>query len=1619
MTEALPVSAAQQAILFQSLAFGEGAYGTIGGWVDIRGPLEIASFVRAVELLPRRFAALTTVFALDDGRPTKRYAPEFPVDIAVVDLREAGGREAALHYANAMFREPLDVRGGKPPWICRILLADHEQTYALYGWHHAIADGVSVGVMGSEIHRIYNSLIAGEEPELAPIPSSLDGERIDRRHDRGLAYWTELIPRVPEPLFPAAPSLPIAADRLHTVWPWAEYRAVEELARAWEVPISALCLAALGASLSVRLRRASIVIGTPLHNRSSRDRNAVGPFTNVIPAPMDVPIGTPLRALAERLAADSRKHYRHASIALGDLAAAWGCANEARDPLDVTFSFEPVHYAPIAGCTIRMLALSPGSQLRPLQVYLRRYEEGEDASLDVDFGTNEPGATFAAGIACDMRALLANAAVRPDIRIDAAAFVDTNQRAKALGRGAGTGAVPERPTDLAAWFTAVAGEFAAAPALRCDEASLTYGELERRSAAIARGLGAMGIGAESRVGLACARGFELLVGMLGILRAGAAYVPLDPTYPAARLAYVIRDAGIVTILADDAGRGAFIGIEAALVSCSALEDAGSGLQTALPIVDPDRAAYVIYTSGTTGEPKGCIVTHRNVTRLLASCESWLAPTSADTWTLFHSYAFDFSVWEIWGALAYGGRLVIVPREVARDPAAFADLLVSERVTVLNQTPSAFRALALLDAEEPLRSTLRWVIFGGEALDFGSVASFVARHPSTRLMNMYGITETTVHVTTREVSKADARAGGPSLIGSALPDLHLQVLDAACEPVPIGAVGELCVGGAGVARGYLGRPGLTATRFVPDPAGAPGSRMYRSGDLGRIREDGDIVYLGRADHQVKIRGFRIELGEIEETLRRHDAVADAAATVLPGPAGPRIVAYVVGSVGEADPTALRSWLGERLPEHQLPAAIVPIAALPLTANGKLDRGALPAPVHHASGPTAEREPPRGVAEERLAAVWSEVLGMAHPPKRGENFFALGGDSMTALRLVARAKSHGLGLGLRDIYETTTLAELARRIELVGGDRAFADATPPAPLAPFALLSPADRALLPTELSDAYPLMATQAAMLFHSDLGASAAVFHDILDFDLTIPWLDDPEGNRWANAAARLTRHVALRTSFAWTLCSEPVQLVAAAATVAIPIVDLRSLSPVERELRYAAWRDTEAAPRFDIARPPLFRLAIHRLEDGRVRLSLVFHHAILDGWSLATLVTELVTAYVDPDRASGPAPALQSRCLAAEREAIENPATRAFWATRLARTSGAHHGFPALHAERDAPARRITRTMDGELADALQRRSAEMGVPLKPLLLAAHLRVLAAYAGHDEVCAGYVVNVRPEDDDAAAAVGLFLNTVPFALATGKQTWAELVRAVHYEDVALVPHRSVPTRELKRRASGKLPYFGGFNYVHFHVYEGLLALPGVAVGPVDVFEQTDFPFLCQFTRNPARRSLELTLVASEAVLPDTRADEMIDLHLAALRAIAWFPDRAVEETALQATRESADAIPRARVVASVHADATGAPSGLTEELLAPLWAEILGLDVDSVRRGDDFFACGGDSIAASRLSARITSAFGCKIRLQGLFEEPTFAATAAAIDATRALAAPVAARAPIGRAARVRVGAVE
>ncbi len=922
--------------------------------------------------------------------------------------------------------------------------------------HHIVCDGWSFGVVVEEFCRLY----AEEGGAAGPAASyaSYAVEDAERRkspeHAEQLAWWRNKFTSVPAPLALPADRPRAAAPRYESAMTHRDLPAqltarLHQFCAERKVTPYHVALAAFRVLVGRLSGQNEFVIGTPSAAQISRDLpDLVGHCVQFLP----LRLSHAAEDTGETLLASTRNEVLDSSendgVTFGEVLEQLPQLSAAarRGLVPVSFSFEtmpqPVSFAGISG-TVEMNAK------RRLSFEASFYVQHSDAAIRLvcawqtalfDEATIERWL----GHYCTVLDALISAPAAPVSRLP---LLTAAERESLLHGFSSDVKVPANERCLHTWFEDIAAKFQSRVAVNGGGMALTYAELNAQANRLAHRLRAMGVTRESLVGICLERTPLMLVAVLGILKAGGAYVPIDLSYPAERLAFMLEDAAAPVLVTQSSleGRVPETKVRVVLVDEAYRPDMACEAHANPPCVnDKHDAAYVIYTSGSTGKPKGCVVTHHNVTRLMRGTEHWYGFGPEDVWTLFHSIAFDFSVWEIWGALLYGGRVVVVPFEVSRSPDEFRSLLSSENVTVLNQTPSAFRQLIRADERATTPLALHYVIFGGEALEMESLRPWFALHgdEKPRLVNMYGITETTVHVTYRALSMNDL-AGG-SVIGEPIPDLQVYVLDpVTLEPQPIGVCGEMYVGGDGLARGYLNRDTLTAERFPAmeswrgpllhedtiDGERRSPRRLYRTGDLARRLANGDLEYLGRIDHQVKIRGFRIELGEIESVLNTHAAVRESAVFPQMHNGEQRLVAWLVAKNTPPTHNELRAHLLAKLPDYMVPSAFVVMEKFPLTTNGKLDRAALPSPENAALAVAAETFiAPEGERETKLAAIWESVLGR-NQIGRESDFFAVGGTSLNALSVMERVhREFGVKLPLGVMFESPRLSEFAARIEV---------------------------------------------------------------------------------------------------------------------------------------------------------------------------------------------------------------------------------------------------------------------------------------------------------------------------------------------------------------------------------------------------------------------------------------------------------------------------------------------------------------------------------------------------------------------------------------------------------------
>ncbi len=1103
--------------------------------------------------------------------------------------------------------------------------------------HHIAADGASMAPLARDLMTAYAARTRGQDPAWTPLPVQYadyalwqrevlgDPADPDSLTARQLDYWRTALADLPEilPLPTDRPRPPHQSFRGATVRFDVEpdlHRRLTDLAAAHGTTV----FMAVHAALAVLLARLSgsddIAVGTPIAGRGHRALDdLVGMFVNTLVLRTPVTPALPFTDHLERTREVDLAAFGHADLPFEKLvdALAPTRATDHAPLVQVVLEFQNNERAHLQLPDLTVDALDADAPVAKFDLQLTM---GENPPA----GPDPAGMTGAFTFATDLfDAATVTTFAERFVRLLTAVTTDPARPVGDLDLldPAERPAPAPRPVRHVETLTAVfarsvaAGPDTVAITAPTDPATpaLTYRDLAARARRLARDLIAHGAGPDRLVAVAVPRSTDLIVTLLAVLETGAGYLPVDVSYPPERLAFLFDDARPVCIVSTTADTAALPAGDTPVLlldtpdTAARLADLPDGPLTdadRLGALHPDHAAYVIYTSGSTGRPKGVVVPHRNVVTLLAETQGRFGFDEHDVWTMFHSYAFDFSVWELWGALAYGGRLVVVDHHTARSPEAFLDLLRREHVTVLNQTPTAFYQLIEADRVAGDHAlSLRYVVFGGEALDLAQLERWYRRHPDTApaLVNMYGITETTVHVTLQPLDRQFAATASASVIGDAIPGLTVHVLDRRLHPVPTGVIGEMYVSGDQAARGYLGRPDLTAARFVADPFAGPGARMYRTGDLARRRRDGRLEYLGRSDFQVQLHGFRIELGEVEAALLRCPGVARAVVVLHRDErAADRLVGYVVPETGATvDVAATLEQVAVGLAAYMVPATLVVLDTLPVTATGKLDRRALPDPDFGALATTTRA--PAGHLERQLVELFAQVLGL-DTVGVDDSFFALGGDSIMSIQLVSRARADGIELSPRDVFERKTPAALAAVATLGDGPAVLAElpgrgvgAVPLTPIVRWMLerggsidrYSQAALLRLPAGL-DRATLTATLQAVLDR----------HDILRARL-VPDVDDPAG-------------VGLQVRGPGAVTADPL-IHRVPVTTAADTDDFFALAAAELDA---------AADRLDTAAGILLQAVWFDAAAGAGRLLLVVHHLAVDGVSWRILVPDLATAW-------------------------------------------------------------------------------------------------------------------------------------------------------------------------------------------------------------------------------------------------------------------------------------------------------------------------------------------------------------------------------------------------------------
>ncbi len=1422
----LPLSFAQRRLWFlEQLEPGTALY-NVPGEVRLTGTLDAPALAAAFAEIVRRHEALRTVFPQREGEPFQRIGPPEAVSLPMIDLSDlsdpsdrsdlwAGPREAeAERQARAEAERPFDLARGP---LCRGLLlrlgaAEHR---LLVNFHHVVSDGWSLGLFLDELSTLYET--ASPLPGL-PVQYAdyavwqqewLRGEVLERQ----LAWWRGRLAGLPVLELPADRPRPAVRDPRGAVrslvLPVVATAAVERLARREGVTLFMALLAAFQALLARLTGEAAIPVGTPVANRRRPEvERLIGLFVNTLVLDARVGDDPALRDLLARVRETALGAYTHQDLPFERLVEELQPSRGlAQSPLfQVLFVLEePLPARTAAGLVLEPVRRHSGTAKFDLLLAVSpRTDGGWDVLAEYATALFEP--VTIDRLLSHWRTLLAGAAAaEPSTRLSALPLLTDAERQQAAAEWNDTAADFPIGRCLHDLVAAQAARTPNAVAVVGERERITYRELMARAERLAGHLNGLGVGPETRVGLCLERTPELVAAIVGILQAGAAYVPLDPAYPQERLELMLADSGAELLVTEPALAGRFAFFEGSMVLIDRTDRSDRSDRSDLAATTTeDNLAYVIYTSGSTGRPKGVGIEHRSAVALVhwalatfprADLEGVLAATSV---------CFDLSIFELFVPLATGGRVILAPSIVG-----LPQLAAMPEVTLVNAVPSPLAEMV----ERPLPAGLRTVNLAGEALKADLVARLYAQPQVERVVNLYGPSEDTTYSTSKVVPRGAALV----TIGRPLANRRARVMGRHDEALPVGVPGELFLGGAGLARGYLGRPDLTAERFVPDPFGPPGARLYRTGDRARLLPDGQLDFLGRLDHQVKLHGVRMELGEIEAALERHPAVRQAVAALRSdGPWGARLVGYVVPeapeNAGEELAAELVRFLRGLLPGIMVPTAWRVLPALPLSPNGKVDRRALPAPERSVpAGNTA----PRNATEERLAAVWREVLGLEALGVH-DDFFALGGHSLLAVRAAFRtSEAFGVEVPVALLFQAPTVAALAEWLER---------ARPEAPVAASIPAAPAE---------GPYPLSLAQQRLWLLDRLEPGSAAYN----VGMALRLKGDLDEERLAASLGEVVRrHEPLRTVYAEE-GEEPVQRVLPAGEGLSR--DFRDSRDEEGDVLQAV--RAEVARPFDLQRGPVARFLLIRLAAAEHVLVITLHHIAADGWSLQVLLRDLGASY-----ASTPLPELPLRYVdwaLWQRQALSESVLDeqlAFWRRELA-------GVPALELptdrtrppvmDRGAATRRVD--LPPGLTTVLRERARSEGTTLFAVLLGGFFALLARYAGQDDFAVG-IASAGRSRRELEEMIGFFVSTLALRAPLAEdQGFGELVRRVQDRVRAAQANEDVPfERVVEELQPGRDPARTPIFQVMFSLLSmpgGPLRLPGLEVGFVD-YETTAAKF---------------------------------------------------------------------------------------------------------------------------------------------------------------------------------------
>lgn len=1478
----LSLSAQQWDIYLEQRRFADTPMFNIGGRIALNCTIDHEVFRDAYRALSRMIDAFRLRLGVDEqGMPFWYMGDVTEFDLEWVDLSmypSTQQQQQFDHWLHHFVRRPFELENQLLLRAALVKCADYQYCFVPVA-HHLITDGWGFSVLIKTLCHLYHNRLHQQDTVLdyrGYWEAHLSQAEQQQHYpwESSHRFWLERFNTLPEPLLTPkylrqqADAHRVAeSHRVECLVSNALVQRLNQLAVSSGLSVFQVFMAAIYGYFAVSEQKFDLVIGTPVHNRRNfASKQTIGLFVSTLPLRITADAEWRFGDVMQQIAVDQKRDFRHQPYPLGELNRDLKLNQQGRRQLfDLSFNYQKLDFLlPGFGACAQTHFLENGYDQTPFILTYCEYGQHQDCALQIDVNSNYFSVKEANWLLQRLLRILATVCENPDIKLRDLPLT-CDEETQWLSQVNRTEAPYSDDQTVPALFLKNLPAVTDNIAVCWQNEQWCYREFADEVKQLTAYLQQLGLQPDQVVALRMHRSIDMVRAIWAVLCAGGAYMPLDPDLPEERVRYILQESQARLLLTQQHLLADGPRVDLPVLATDA--DGGACWRRFAPThyrypsgLTPRHLAYVIYTSGSTGQPKGVMIEHQALVNRVEWMQQQYALHRDDRVLQKTPYGFDVSVWEFVWPLLYGAALVVAKPEGHRDPEYLHTLIRQQRITTLHFVPSMLNAMLGAVSWRELRS-VRQVFCSGEALPMALVKQFFDSGATAKLHNLYGPTEAAIDVSFCECSPLLPL----TTIGKPIQNIRLYVVDRYQRPCPIGVAGELVIAGVGLARGYLQRPDSTEKAFVTLSIDGQLQRVYKTGDLARWLESGELEYLGRLDHQVKIRGLRVELGEIEARLMSESSVTDALVAAKRDPArADKLVAYVCPATDVMPDQAWLSTLEQRLravlPEYMVPQYWVPLDKLPLNANGKADRKQLPLPRWQEASADDETTELLDARQQTLANSWQRVL-QCRMPRRNDNFFALGGDSILAIQLLTQLKRENLQLALNDFFTYPTLAQQATRLQSLQRQSSYQA---------FSLLSDDQRLKLPSgDWVDAYPLSFLQAGMVFQSRLSQNSSVYHDIFSVELSLPWHEP----FFRQALAELiARHEMLRSQFHFN-AQTPIQLIHAFVE---PPLFIEDGDAFDIDAFIAEQRRIGVALDGGL----LYRIYVHPVSALRFRYSFSFHHALMDGWSVAQMTTELIARYHqlcnNPPPVASPSLPRYAEYVAAELDSRQH--SKEFWREYLSDVEPAQ--LPTVHRQRKQnwaahchwPAGICERSAD---ILALAQR---LSVAPQHLLLAAHFRVLALLSGRDSIASCVVQHGRLAIDNADQALGLFLNSVPFAIDVNQNDWSSLIQHVQQQALAIMPHRRYPLADIQRDVQHDFSDVL-FNYIHFHVYRDLSDLAGFRIDDVHFHEETSFKLLVQFIRSVDGSMLRLQFVYDAKQLSVDEVTRYGELYAAAIGAL--------------------------------------------------------------------------------------------------------------------------------------------